>query len=60
MDRRQCIDRFHLHDHDPVDHQIDTIPGLEFDGFIDDGKRHLPEHRVAAAFQFMRKANFGG
>ena len=60
LDRRRCVHRFHLHDHNAVHHQIDAIPGLERHGLIDDGKRRLTENRIASALQFVREANFGG
>jgi hypothetical protein len=31
MNRRQCVNRFHLDDHGAVHHQIDAIPGPELD-----------------------------
>ena len=54
------VSPFHLHDHDTVHHQINSIPGLELDGLMgrweapSAGAPHCPSAPIRARGQFRR------
>jgi hypothetical protein len=58
MDRIECGDRFHFHDHAIVDDQVGAKTFVERDSIPCDRNRDLSFHRVAAFAQFMRERDF--
>ena len=58
MNRIECRDRFHFHDHAIVDDQVGAKAFVEPDPIPRDRNRYLSFHGVAVFAQFMRKQDF--
>src|SRR5437773_18838 len=58
VNRIECRDRFHFHDHAIVDDQVGAKAFVEPDPIPRDRNRYLSFHGVAVFAQFMRKQDF--